>query len=104
MSDISNFQRFDTQMPRSRGICKIRKRTVWGYCTGRVGSSVHSAIDPSYMDEFLLPRISERPNQATDAQWPVLQKLMFSSSEVTPTASISAAIVSGWAKRAYSAL
>ena len=38
------------------------------FWTGRCGSAVHSAIEPSYIEVFLLPSTSLRPNQATEAQ------------------------------------
>ena len=53
---------------------------------------------------FLLPSTSLRPNQAIDAQWPVLQKAMFSSFSARPTPSDSALTVSGATNCAYSAL
>ncbi len=39
-------------------------------------SSVHSSIEPSYRRAFLLPINSLETNQPTEAQWPVLQKLI----------------------------
>ncbi len=41
-------------------------------------SMVHSTIEPSYRRAFLLPISSLETNQPTDAQWPVLQKLIWS--------------------------
>ena len=41
-------------------------------------SRVHSTIEPSYMRAFLLPSSSLETNQPTEAQWPVLQKLICS--------------------------
>src|SRR5690606_39384678 len=75
----------------------------WTVTTGRAGSVVHSAMEPSYMLVFLLPSTSERPNHATEAQWPVLQKAMFASSASSPTAAASEARVSELAKAAAEA-
>lgn len=47
-------------------------------------SMVHSTIEPSYMRAFLLPISSLETNQPTEAQWPVLQKLICSPLVGTP--------------------
>lgn len=44
--------------------------------TGPALVMVHSVIDPSYILAFLLPISSLETNQPTEAQWPVLQKLI----------------------------
>src|SRR5690606_41401982 len=84
--------------PSMRSRCSAQLPDL--FSTGRDGSAVHSAIEPSYMLVFLLPSTSLRPNQAIEAQWPVLQKAIFFSSVPRPTASDSALTVSGWAKSA----
>ena len=51
---------------------------------GRLGSLVHSAMEPSYISVFLLPTISLAANQPSEAQWPVLQKEICSAFTSTP--------------------
>jgi hypothetical protein len=72
--------------------------------TVRDESAVHAAIEPSYIRVFLLPSTSLRANQAIEAQWPVLQNMMLSSSAPRPTPAASVSTVPGPAKRPYSAL
>src|SRR5690606_21235985 len=73
---------------------------VIDYWIGRAGSAAHSAMEPSYMRVFLLPRTSLSANQGSDAQWPVLQKVMFSSSRLKPASRTRASTCSRLAKLA----
>lgn len=43
---------------------------------GAPSSVVHSAIEPSYMELSLFPNSAYSANQPSDAQWPVLQKVI----------------------------
>ena len=76
--DLTHFTVLQGDTPRGRITAHIHRAYTGRFRrrTGFFGFFVHCDIDPSYIATFFSPSTCDRPNQAIEAQCPVLQKVI----------------------------